>query len=173
MYFLIDPSSEEKLASSDILWNDMKLFPKVMLTRNSCFFILDVLIKKPADEETAAWHSFYWRSFLVNSIDHVLSILEDDSIIDHKLSLFPERNDINQTDSCSIELIDEIIAGEDVEGNKAYVYVGKEGMRFLDSSTIRTEIDMVNKNTIYNYKKSVNLWTTTTFNSQRGLLRQE
>ena len=150
MYFLIHSSWEDKSPLSALLEAGIKAHSIIELSRNSHFFIVDILIKDLIDEEPV------WHSFFINTIENILSILDNNHIIDHKISLFPERHDKCSKNSFIVEQIIEVIAGEDNDGHKVYVYVGKNTIRILDSLSIQSENDMVNKRTIYRYGKKFN-----------------
>jgi hypothetical protein len=69
MYFLIHSSWEDKSPLSALLEAGIKAHSIIELSRNSHFFIVDILIKDLIDEEPV------WHSFFINTIENILSIL--------------------------------------------------------------------------------------------------
>jgi hypothetical protein len=146
MLFEIDQDYEIKSPLMDALVpRGKKLYPIVELKFNMVFFILRIFASRNPDDEDEI---IPMHTFLIDSIDQILSIVNDENWYVHTLSIFLPYGHLNITEDtiCSVA---EIFVGKESSGQDAYLYILKNGKKHLESIIGSTEDEVSRLKCIY------------------------
>ena len=118
-------------------------FPCIQLTLNTYTFLLDVRI---SDSEglTIGERLFF------GSIEHLLVCLEQEAIVESKISLLSRRID-NDGDYVASDIL-EVIKAEDTDKRTAFIYCCKNKKRYVDILGGNDKSKLRNFKTIYKHE---------------------